>query len=1844
MPKKTVNKYLAEDGTELPPLNYDPVEDPHDKEILKEIGHNLLSSYIAKNGFVSKIQIDSYNHFIDHGIQQIIDESDPIVINLNNNRNDGTTVYEIKFGRIELLKPIIKENDGTQSIIYPNQARTRNLSYMTGINCNINIKITRPDGTVDSTVSKETLGYIPIMVRSKLCTLYNKPETECVKMGECPHDEGGYFIIKGGEKVIVSQERMSNNIIFCFFKKYTRVLWSAEIRSQYDYNLKTQNAAIVKLFTNSTTDDTPKEIRVELPYIRPEVPLFILFNALGYSFETAFTMIINTIVSTGYHDFDYIENLLRPSIIEYNNLVAEEDPEKFQENALTFIGNRKYNANTDEDLIINTTKNNNYALTILKDSLFSHVTHPDIEKMEKLSQHFDIDYVDIKESKSDTNNILKELFSHKAYFLCHMLTKLFNCYSGISLEDDRDHISNKRVDLTGSLLSYLFKINFKRMKRETQSIISKNIENNCSFNLTTAIKQKTITNGIKYSISTGNWGFQTGSTPPKIGVSQVLSRLTFTSYLSHLRRLNTPINKEGKLSKPRQLHNSQWGFLCAHPDTLVRMTNGSERTIKDLVESGENASIITVDPVTRQMTRTGIAAFQTFDSELYDRRILRISTRHNSIIVTEDHKFAVPCDNVDNAFIAAGKLTINDHVLVVKGLNTCYDIIMSIEHVHEPECPVVMDLTTESPIHTFISNGFVTHNCPIETPEGQGCGLIKNYAITSHVTIGSETSSKLIKDISKGVLVSHENFTSATSAKNFTKVLLDGYWLGNTKEPEQFTNRIKALRRSLVLDPDVSIAWQPEDFEIQIFTCGGRCTRPLVIAERYKDLLVLKKEDWNWDNLMATGIIENIDPLEEETTMIAIYYSEVLKNPGKYTHVEMDPSAILGVSAGTIPYADHNQSPRNIYQSLHPDTNVLMANGTQKMIKDIKLGEEVVTFDHKTLERTYSKVIYQYVRESQNKIFKITTISGREIIATDNHSFFTNSGFVEVQNFTQDTLLGIHLGRIKTMSDIKTIKLLDKEDISDKYQKKLSFFIGDIDIHKAEILSGIVGFLLTDGSLTVNKERSDASFCCTSKESAELLLNDMEYLGFGRRKIFKTTSTFCMKDKEGNDKSMTMTGYSMSYGGIFPKLLLALKVPYGKRFCQEARIPQFIMDGTKEMKREFLSGIFGGDGSCIRYNHLKNGTYNYTLNTLSMCRTKEYVKSLENFMKNISDFLKEFGVYTNYINNFKANYDLICVHLGFSQTEENIIKFYEEIGYKYDIYKNQESGIIVEYLKYKHFNHQERIKFITDIRRHIDNGLDNSTIAKMYQMYTNEISDIRRSYENNRRIRLRKNNKDISTIEDFLLHIKGINNSLFVPILSIVPYTESNLIADITVENQENHDFIGGSFMVRNSSMSKQAMGIYSLNYNKRFDTFSHILQYPQKSLVSTNTNDLLHSSDFPAGTNAILAIACYTGYNQEDSVIMNQSAIDRGFFRSIYFKTYVDQEKEIVRSNGSKEMFTMLSTQNKNIKGFSQGNYGKLDKDGIIRPGTKLVDNDIIIGKITPMTGLDEQYKDVSTSVKDPGTVDKVVITTNNDGHRLTKVRTASVRKPEIGDKFASRSAQKGTVSITLRQEDMPFTESGIVPDIIMNPHAIPSRMTIGHMIEMLLGILCCEQGIEGDATPFQEYGHDKVTEISAVLEKLGFEKHGLHQMYNGFTGKAIPCLIFMGPIYYQRLKHMVNDKMHARSHGPVTKLTRQPVEGRNRAGGLRFGEMERDCAIAHGTAAIIQDRLFLNSDLYRVHVCELCGLFAQIDLETQRFLCKCVKPHNRTKIAQIYIPYACKLLFQELMAMTIAPRLILK
>jgi len=442
-------------------------------------------------------------------------------------------------------------------------------------------------------------------------------------------------------------------------------------------------------------------------------------------------------------------------------------------------------------------------------------------------------------------------------------------------------------------------------------------------------------------------------------------------------------------------------------------------------------------------------------------------------------------------------------------------------------------------------------------------------------------------------------------------------------------------------------------------------------------------------------------------------------------------------------------------------------------------------------------------------------------------------------------------------------------------------------------------------------------------------------------------------------------------------------------------------------------------------------------------------------------------------------------------------------------------------------------------------------------------------------------------------------------------------------------------------AQGKQAMGVYVTNYENRMDKTAYVLNYPTRPLVDTRVMNMIQLNKIPSGTNVIVAIMTHTGYNQEDSILFNKGSIDRGLFIATIYHTEKDEDKQKI--NGDEEI--RCKPDQTKTKGMKFGNYNKVNSKGVIPENTLVENRDIIIAKVTPIKENRNdhtkliKYEDQSRIFRtDEETyIDKNYIDRNGDGYNFAKVRLRNVRKPVIGDKFSSRHGQKGTLGNIIPEDDMPFTHLGVKPDIIINPHAIPSRMTIGQLKETILGKTLVSLGLFGDGTSFGDF---HVNDISKELLNVGYEAHGNEIMYNGLTGEQLECSVFMGPVFYQRLKHMVNDKTHSRSIGPMVNLTRQPAEGRSRDGGLRFGEMERDCMISHGAARFTKERLYDVSDKYEVHVCKKCGLIASYNNELHIHLCKTCG--NRTDFAFVKIPYACKLMMQELTTMNVSTRLI--
>ena len=442
-------------------------------------------------------------------------------------------------------------------------------------------------------------------------------------------------------------------------------------------------------------------------------------------------------------------------------------------------------------------------------------------------------------------------------------------------------------------------------------------------------------------------------------------------------------------------------------------------------------------------------------------------------------------------------------------------------------------------------------------------------------------------------------------------------------------------------------------------------------------------------------------------------------------------------------------------------------------------------------------------------------------------------------------------------------------------------------------------------------------------------------------------------------------------------------------------------------------------------------------------------------------------------------------------------------------------------------------------------------------------------------------------------------------------------------------------------AQGKQAMGVYVTNYENRMDKTAYILNYPMRPLVETRIMDLIHLNKIPSGSQLIVAIMTHTGYNQEDSLLINKGTIDRGMALTTVYHTEKDEDKQKI--NGDEEI-RCKPNPNK-TKGLKMGNYNKVNSKGVIPENTLVENRDVIIAKVTPIKENRNdhtkiiKYEDQSKIYKtaEETYIDKNYIDRNGEGYNFAKVRTRTVRKPVIGDKFSSRHGQKGTTGNIIPECDMPYTETGLVPDMIINPHAIPSRMTIGQLKETVLGKVLVELGLFGDGTAFGDF---ELKDICDLLLRAGYEAHGNELLYNGLTGEQVECSVFMGPVFYQRLKHMVNDKAHSRSIGPMVNLTRQPAEGRSRDGGLRFGEMERDCMISHGASRFTRGRMYDASDKYSVFVCRKCGLIASYNDKMHIHLCHTCG--NRADFAYVEIPYACKLIFQELNTMNIAPRLL--
>ena len=467
---------------------------------------------------------------------------------------------------------------------------------------------------------------------------------------------------------------------------------------------------------------------------------------------------------------------------------------------------------------------------------------------------------------------------------------------------------------------------------------------------------------------------------------------------------------------------------------------------------------------------------------------------------------------------------------------------------------------------------------------------------------------------------------------------------------------------------------------------------------------------------------------------------------------------------------------------------------------------------------------------------------------------------------------------------------------------------------------------------------------------------------------------------------------------------------------------------------------------------------------------------------------------------------------------------------------------------------------------------------------------------------------------------------------SIIPYPEHNQSPRNTYE----------------SAMAKQSLGFSTPMMNTSTYVRQHFMLYPQTPIVTTKSLNLLGMEERPAGQNCVVAVLPFDGYNIEDAIVLSKSSVDRGLARTFFYRIYDAEAKQY--PGGMRDNFEIPNADD-NIRGYKgEKSYRVLEEDGIVATESSVIGGDILIGKTSPPRFM-EEYKEFETSgpyrrdtsigvrPSETGVVDTVVMTQSHEGGKMYKIRVRDMRIPEIGDKFASRHGQKGVLGILAKNEDLPYTEQGISPDVLINPHAFPSRMTVGMMMESVTGKAAAVRGKQFDGSAFVG---EKMDVVKEILDKAGFKYSGKEKMYDGRTGKSFLVDVFIGVVYYQKLHHMVSDKIHARARGQVQMLTKQPTEGRARGGGLRFGEMERDCLIAYGASMLLKDRLLDESDKTEVLVCEKCGLTGFHDARKRKFVC--AQCGDTAPISSVSVAYAFKLLLQEILSLNIAPRLKLK
>jgi DNA-directed RNA polymerase beta subunit len=1713
---------------------------------------NIIESYF-KDKHLEKLvrhQLESYNNFVGCQIIKTIEMFNPISIKSEQDFDVKSGKYALEifvtFENFHIYRPQIHENNGATKLMFPQEARLRNFTYAASMTIDINIKyVIRSGEDLESTsilyknLPKIHIGKLPIMLKSNICVLNQYKYVENVYTGECKFDAGGYFIINGSEKTVLGQERVAENKIYCFNigKNNTKYSWSAEINSVPDFKCISPKKTI--LMVSSKNNGFGNPIYVQIPRIKQPVPLFVLFRALDIISDKDICerILLNLENKTQKIMLDG----LQASIIDANKYLTKEE-------CIRHINSYALYTPINMDKETGAKKKMEFTLEILKNDLFPHCHNK----------------------------------SQKIYFLGYMTNKLLQVSFEWISPDDRDSYLNKRIDLTGSSLNNLFRNYFNKLVKDMEKQVIKEINNGSwrstedylnIINLTNIykiIKSTTIENGFKRALATGDFGIKHINSN-KVGVAQVLNRLTYVSSLSHLRRVSTPTDKSGKLIPPRKLHNTSWGFLCPaecfDPETEILMWDGTCKLAKNIIigdvlidDLGNPTSVRTTCSGFKNMYDVIPEKDNFMKHRVTDNHILSLKIRGHKVIRNSnrtDRKYTHIVEYLDREEIIFEEKYFNSlkeaedfvnsfddddtlDITIEKYLELngrMYDdlVLFKLEIAalphNENRTPLISKFSlVEAGVGPYVGwqlhdkrgrfclkDGLVVHN----TPEGQSVGIVKNLSYMTHVTIHSNSSS--IHEYIEPHVHTLDNL-SPVDIFDKVKVFINGAWIGMAKNAIELYTFLKDQKCKGIINIYTSIIFDCKLQEIRVCNDSGRLSRPL-LRVKDKNILIspdildkLKQNELNWDDLFTSckiddAVLEYIDPEEQSFSMISTKPSDIYKGNNviyKYSHCEIHPSTIFGVIASCIPFPDHNQSPRNTYQS---------AMGKQAM------GVYATNYNER-MDKTAYVLNYPTRPLVDTRLMNMIKLNEIPSGCNINVAIMTHTGYNQ-----EDSLL-VNKGSIERGLFQATIYHTEKDEDKQKIN-------GDEEIRCKPDASKTKGMKFGNYNKVNNKGLIPEN---TLVENRDIIISKVTPIKENRNdhtkvikyedqsKIYRTVEEVYI-DKNYIDRN--------GDGYTFAKVRLrAVRRPViGDKFC--------------------------------------------SLPTQQVLTNKGWIE--------IQDInIDEHKVATLDIN-------------GKMVYEFPVAKYeYDHDGQMYSI-KNKQVEIVCT------LNHKLYVKK----RR-----------GKKYELI--EAQDVM-----GKMVRFQKTMENVYLdIEYFELGEEKYNMDAWLQLLGMFISDGccdvSNKGIFITALKDRKVEFVKNLLEKLNINYSYHKAGNYFISgvkYNDIYNSFKEL------SVGSLNK----HLPEYVWNLSQRQSILLLEGLLQGDGSSMEYKGETFDRYGTISIKLANDITRLALHCGWSG--IVKVSEEPTGIARIGKRNLGsRAGQEVSITQKHTYYKVSIIRKQNQPWINKKVNDSNEEKCISYQGKVFCIEVPSSH-----TYYMRESNCSPCLIIGNSSRHGQKGTVGNIIPEENMPFTRNGTRPDIIINPHAIPSRMTIGQLKETLLGKVLVELGLFGDGTSF---GDLNVKSISQKLLDLGYEANGNEILYSGLTGEQIECNVFMGPVFYQRLKHMVNDKQHSRSIGPMVNLTRQPAEGRSRDGGLRFGEMERDGMISHGASRFTKGRMYDASDKYQVFVCKKCGLIASYNDELHIHHCRTCD--NRVDFSYVEIPYSCKLLFQELITMNVVPRMI--